>query len=126
MCLHPPPPQEFSLDLYDDRAFIRDGLDLAADASTVVMNLREPGVSSIETSAIKFTKEGGISITAFVEKSLRHPRAPTFFLSQVKDTGLGINPQDIPKLFMKFVQSPVPSRRSSGGFSLFQIRQAKK
>ncbi|KAL2476492.1 Ethylene receptor 1 [Abeliophyllum distichum] len=79
-------------------------------------------------NAVKFSKEGSISITAFVAKSeyLRDPRAPEFFpvpsdnhfylRIQVKDTGLGINPQDIPKLFTKFAQSqPLTTKNSSGG-----------
>ncbi|XP_022848545.1 ethylene receptor isoform X1 [Olea europaea var. sylvestris] len=78
-------------------------------------------------NAVKFSKEGSISISAFVAKSeyLRDPRVPDFFpvLSdnqfylrvQVKDTGLGINPQDIPKLFTKFAQSqPLAAKNSSG------------
>ncbi|KAL1537642.1 mitochondrial 2-enoyl thioester reductase [Salvia divinorum] len=78
-------------------------------------------------NAIKFTKEGGISVSAFVAKSdsLRDPRAPDFFpvpsdnhfylRVEVKDTGLGINSQDIPKLFTKFVQSQPLSTKNSGG-----------
>ncbi|KAL2496600.1 Ethylene receptor 1 [Forsythia ovata] len=79
-------------------------------------------------NAVKFSKEGSISISAFVAKSeyLRDPRAPEFFpipsdnhfylRIQVKDTGLGINPQDIPKLFTKFAQSqPLTTKNSSGG-----------
>ncbi|KAI5649954.1 hypothetical protein M9H77_35959 [Catharanthus roseus] len=81
-------------------------------------------------NAVKFTKEGGISITAFVAKSdsLRDPRAPEFFpvpsdshfylRVQVKDTGSGINPQDIPKLFTKFAQSQTLATRNSGGSGL--------
>lgn len=78
-------------------------------------------------NAVKFSKEGSISISAFVAKSeyLRDPRAPDFFpvpsdnhfylRIQVKDTGLGINPQDIPKLFTKFAQSqPLATKNSSG------------
>ncbi|KAH6788772.1 Signal transduction histidine kinase [Perilla frutescens var. frutescens] len=77
-------------------------------------------------NAIKFTREGGISISASVAKSesLKDPRAPEFFPMpsdnhlylrvEVKDTGSGINPQDIPKLFMKFVQSQ-PSTKNYGG-----------
>ncbi|KAK4484622.1 hypothetical protein RD792_007211 [Penstemon davidsonii] len=76
-------------------------------------------------NAVKFTKEGSISVSAFVAKldSLREFRAPDlisipsdnhFYLRiEVKDTGLGINPQDLPKLFMKFVQSQ-PTKNSSG------------
>ncbi|KAL3651096.1 mitochondrial 2-enoyl thioester reductase [Castilleja foliolosa] len=82
---------------------------------------------NIVGNAVKFTKEGGISISAFVAKSdsLRDPRTPDFFpipsdnhfylRIEVKDTGSGINPQEIPKLFMKFVQSqPLAAKNSCG------------
>ncbi|PIN02321.1 Sensory transduction histidine kinase [Handroanthus impetiginosus] len=81
-------------------------------------------------NAVKFTKEGGISISAFVAKSdsVRDPQAPDFFpipsdnhfylRVEVKDTGAGINPQDIPKLFMKFVQSQPLAAKNSGGSGL--------
>ncbi|KAL6529769.1 mitochondrial 2-enoyl thioester reductase [Orobanche gracilis] len=81
-------------------------------------------------NAVKFTKDGGVSITAFVAKSdsLRDPRAPDFspipsdnhfyLRIEVKDTGSGINPQDIPKLFMKFVQSQPLTAKNSGGSGL--------
>ncbi|KAK4439047.1 Ethylene receptor 1 [Sesamum alatum] len=84
-------------------------------------------VLNVVGNAVKFTKEGGISISAFVAKaeSLRDPRAPDFFpipsdnhfylRVEVKDTGSGVNPQDTPKLFMKFVQSqPLAAKNSSG------------
>ncbi|CAI9102880.1 OLC1v1001244C2 [Oldenlandia corymbosa var. corymbosa] len=81
-------------------------------------------------NAVKFSKEGGISISASVAKSesLRDPRAPDFFpvpsdhhfylRVQVKDTGSGINPQDIPKLFTKFAQSQSLATRNAGGSGL--------
>nr|XP_027064196.1 ethylene receptor [Coffea arabica] len=81
-------------------------------------------------NAVKFSREGGISISASVAKSdsLRDPRAPDFFpvLSdnhfylrvQVKDTGSGISPQDIPKLFTKFAQSQSLAAKNSGGSGL--------
>ncbi|XP_042018169.1 ethylene receptor 1-like [Salvia splendens] len=81
-------------------------------------------------NAIKFTKEGGISVSAFVAKpdSLRDPRAPDFLPThsdnhfylrvEVKDTGSGINPQEIPKLFMKFLQSQPLATKNSGGSGL--------
>ncbi|XP_073312285.1 ethylene receptor 1-like [Primulina huaijiensis] len=78
-------------------------------------------------NAVKFSKEGGVSISAFLAKSdaLRDPRAPEFFpvpsdnhfylRVQVKDTGLGISPQEVPKLFRKFVQSqPLAAKNSDG------------
>ncbi|XP_057534505.1 ethylene receptor-like isoform X2 [Amaranthus tricolor] len=81
-------------------------------------------------NAVKFTKEGSVSITAAVAKieSLRNPRTPDFvpvitddhfYLQvQVKDSGLGINPQDIPKLFTKFAQAQTPANRNSSGSGL--------
>nr|Q9XH58.1 RecName: Full=Ethylene receptor 1; AltName: Full=PhETR1 [Pelargonium x hortorum]AAD37576.1 ethylene receptor homolog [Pelargonium x hortorum] len=81
-------------------------------------------------NAVKFSKEGIISVTAFVAKSesVRDPRAPDFFpvssdnqfymRVQVKDSGSGINPQDMPKLFTKFAQSQPVATKNSGGSGL--------
>ncbi|KAB5563816.1 hypothetical protein DKX38_003870 [Salix brachista] len=81
-------------------------------------------------NAVKFSKEGSISITAFVAKSesLRDCRAPDFFpvtsddhfylRVQVKDSGQGINPQEIPKLFTKFAQTQTLATRNSSGSGL--------
>lgn len=41
-----------------------------------------------------------------------------FFLVQVKDSGSGINPQDIPKLFTKFAHNQSLATRNSGGSGL--------
>uniref|UniRef100_A0A5B6ZDI1 Ethylene receptor n=1 Tax=Davidia involucrata TaxID=16924 RepID=A0A5B6ZDI1_DAVIN len=87
-------------------------------------------ILNVVGNALKFSKEGSISITAFVAKSesLRDPRAPEFFpvpsdnhfylRVQVKDSGSGINPQDIPKLFTKFAQSRSLATRNSGSSGL--------
>ncbi|KAJ6711451.1 TWO-COMPONENT SENSOR HISTIDINE KINASE [Salix purpurea] len=87
-------------------------------------------ILNVAGNAVKFSKEGSISITAFVanSESLRDSRAPGFFpvLSddhfylrvQVKDAGQGINPQDIPKLFTKFVHNQALATRNSSGSGL--------
>lgn len=87
-------------------------------------------ILNIIGNAVKFSKEGSISISATMAKpdSLRDPRAPDFFplLSennfflrvQVKDTGMGISQQDIPKLFTKFAESQSPATRNPGGSGL--------
>ncbi|XP_057949321.1 ethylene receptor [Malania oleifera] len=87
-------------------------------------------ILNIVGNAVKYSKEGSFSITAFVanSESLRDSRAPDFFpvpsdnhfylRVQVKDSGSGINPQDIPKLFTKFAQSPSLATRNSGGSGL--------
>ncbi|KAI3969589.1 hypothetical protein MKX01_020150 [Papaver californicum] len=84
-------------------------------------------ILNVAGNALKFSKEGSISIAACIAKSdsLRDARAPDFFpvygadhfylRVQVKDTGLGINPQDIPYLFNKFAQTqPLSSKNVNG------------
>ncbi|KAL6607811.1 hypothetical protein ACP70R_040874 [Stipagrostis hirtigluma subsp. patula] len=74
-------------------------------------------ILNVAGNSVKFTKEGHISIAASIARpdSLRDPHAPdfhpvlsdgSFYLAmQVKDTGCGINPQDIPHTFTKFAHS---------------------
>ncbi|KAJ4980413.1 hypothetical protein NE237_031250 [Protea cynaroides] len=87
-------------------------------------------ILSIVGNAVKFSKEGSISIAACIAKSepLQDAQAPYFFpvpsdthfylRVQVKDSGLGLNPQDIPKLFNKFVQNQSVENRNCGGTGL--------
>ncbi|KAI7741973.1 hypothetical protein M8C21_008686, partial [Ambrosia artemisiifolia] len=87
-------------------------------------------ILNIVGNAVKFSKEGSVSISAIMAKpdSLRDPRAPDFFplpgdnnfymRVQVKDTGIGISPQDIPKLFTKFAESQSPANRNPNGSGL--------
>lgn len=87
-------------------------------------------ILNVVGNAVKFSKEGSISISAYVAKaeSVRDPRAPDFFpvhsdghfylCVQVKDSGSGISPQDIPKLFTKFAESQSVATKNSGGSGL--------
>ncbi|KAK6941032.1 Signal transduction histidine kinase, dimerization/phosphoacceptor domain [Dillenia turbinata] len=87
-------------------------------------------ILNIAGNAVKFTKEGYISISASVVKpeSLGDWQTPDFFpvasdgqfylRVQVKDTGCGIIPQDIPLLFTKFAQFRASSNKWSGGAGL--------
>lgn len=87
-------------------------------------------ILNIVGNAVKFSKEGSISITAFVAKSesLRDYRGPDFFPMssenhfymhvQVKDSGSGVSPHDIPKLFTRFAQTHSVATRNSGGSGL--------
>ncbi|KAK2965211.1 hypothetical protein RJ640_019966 [Escallonia rubra] len=82
-------------------------------------------------NAVKFTKEGYVSVEASTAKPeyLRNWRSPEFcptmsdknlyLLVQVKDSGCGITPQDIPRLFTKFSESQnASSTWSNGGAGL--------
>ncbi|KAK9025513.1 hypothetical protein V6N11_038379 [Hibiscus sabdariffa] len=87
-------------------------------------------ILNVVGNAVKFSKDGSILITAFVAKAelLRDPRTPEFFpvpgdnhfylRVQVKDSGIGVSPQDIPKLFTKFAQIQSTAIRNSGGSGL--------
>ncbi|XP_077216730.1 ethylene receptor-like [Tasmannia lanceolata] len=81
-------------------------------------------ILNVAGNAVKFSKEGSISITASIAKLESLRRAPDFYpvLSdeqfylrvQVQDGGLGLSPEDFPKLFTKFAQSHSEESRSSG------------
>ncbi|PSR85974.1 Ethylene response sensor like [Actinidia chinensis var. chinensis] len=87
-------------------------------------------ILNIAGNAVKFTKKGFVSIVASIAKpeSLRDWRPPEFYpvsgdahfflRVQVKDTGCGINPEDIPLSFTKFAQSRSGSSRNNGGAGL--------
>ncbi|KAH8520782.1 hypothetical protein H0E87_002001 [Populus deltoides] len=83
-------------------------------------------ILNVVGNAVKFSKEGSISITAFVAKSesLRDSRAPDFFpvpsdnhfylRVQIKDAGQGINPQIFPSYLqnlhmLKLWQPKIPA-----------------
>ena len=62
-------------------------------------------------NALKFTPEGGsITIRSFIRDS--------HLLTQISDTGAGIAPEDIPKLFIPFSQLDMSSTRKVGGTGL--------
>ncbi|KDP28202.1 hypothetical protein JCGZ_13973 [Jatropha curcas] len=87
-------------------------------------------ILNVVGNAVKFTKEGYVSIIASVAKpdSLRDWRPPEFYPMstdghfylrvQVKDSGCGVSPQDIPLLFTKFTQPRKGSSRNNGGAGL--------
>lgn len=83
-------------------------------------------------NAVKFTRQGYVSVVVSLEKydgSLRRdPRNPlwhpiptegfVYIRITVKDTGLGVKENDIPRLFHKFVQADSTTTRQYGGTGL--------
>lgn len=87
-------------------------------------------VLNVAGNALKFTKEGYVTIIASIAKpeSFRDCRPPEFYpvssdghfflRVQVKDSGCGILPQDIPHLFTRFTQFRSGSNQTNRGAGL--------
>ncbi|KAK8693808.1 hypothetical protein V6N13_071376 [Hibiscus sabdariffa] len=87
-------------------------------------------ILNVVGNAVKFTKEGYVSIIVSVAKpeSLRDWRPPEFYpvsmeghfylRVQVKDSGCGVPPQDMPNLFTKFAHPRSGSVGIGGGAGL--------
>ena len=55
-------------------------------------------ISNLIDNAIKFTKEGGETVSVDIKKK----ESDSWVIVSVKDTGTGIDPEIIPRLFTKF------------------------
>ncbi|MNS21725.1 Alkaline phosphatase synthesis sensor protein PhoR [compost metagenome] len=68
-------------------------------------------LTNLVNNGIKFTPPGGqVTVRAFVEDGE--------LITQVTDTGVGIAPEDLPKLFERFRQLDMSATRSAGGTGL--------
>lgn len=65
-------------------------------------------------NAIKFTTEGGVSINVSVQGSEMQPQ----LRFEVRDTGVGIRPEDKELIFSEFFQGDTTSTRAFGGTGL--------
>ncbi|MNK57189.1 Signal transduction histidine-protein kinase BarA [compost metagenome] len=81
-------------------------LELVADGPRIVQVL-----TNLVGNAIKFTPAGGRIV-------LRSRFDGNDLLSEVSDTGIGISPEDLPKLFTRFKQLDMSSTRRVGGTGL--------
>ncbi|MEM6792917.1 MAG: ATP-binding protein [Acidobacteriota bacterium] len=73
-------------------------------------------VINLVSNAIKFTAEGGVVIDAEVEQ--RGGVSGSWLLVRVKDTGLGIAPEQMETLFEAFTQADSSTTRHYGGTGL--------
>ncbi|SEL06808.1 His Kinase A (phospho-acceptor) domain-containing protein [Pseudobutyrivibrio ruminis] len=72
-------------------------------------------LTNIITNAVKYTQEGYIEITTTCQKSLGEYVELTF---SVKDTGIGIKPEDIKRMFESFERLEVNRNRNIEGAGL--------
>lgn len=66
-------------------------------------------------NSLKFTEEGSITIGARIDSDTKDKATLTFW---VKDTGIGIPPQQLTKLFQPFSQADASTARKYGGSGL--------
>jgi signal transduction histidine kinase len=96
-----------------DGAYERAGLTLevvtspTAHATAVDPELWERIVANLLANALKYTREGGVRV--LVDEDGGRSRV------RVTDTGLGIPPDDLPRIFERFVRLDQPGARSQEG-----------
>ncbi|MBE2214516.1 MAG: response regulator [Opitutaceae bacterium] len=110
-----------TLDLLAARAASKH-LELAAlIPTTLPQKLRgDPGrlrqvLLNLLGNAIKFTEKGEVSVSVALERETRGGYLLRF---EVRDTGIGISPEEQQRLFMPFSQADVSTTRKYGGTGL--------
>ncbi|MES1201718.1 MAG: ATP-binding protein [Pseudomonadota bacterium] len=71
-------------------------------------------ILNLTSNAVKFTKNGIISVSA----ERRTDEGGNWIVVRVRDTGIGIEPGDLDKLFKPFIQADVTTTRRFGGTGL--------
>ena len=90
--------------------------DVTPDLPRVLADRQRLGqvLLNLARNAITYTPTGGIvSITLS-----RAPTNPDFLLLTVADTGIGIAPEDLDRIFERFYRTDASRARTSGGFGL--------
>jgi signal transduction histidine kinase/ActR/RegA family two-component response regulator len=97
------------------------GLKLLADVPSQPFKLLgdptriQQGLLNLATNALKFTAAGSISLRATIQDAGAESALVRF---EVQDTGIGIPPETVPKLFSTFEQADSSITRKYGGTGL--------
>ncbi|WP_232727842.1 ATP-binding protein [Acidovorax sp. 69] len=97
------------------------GLEVTAELGNVPPTLHGDGVrlgqilTNFMGNAVKFTENGSVSLRAFVTHSEDNQVTVRF---EVRDTGIGLSPEQQNKLFVAFQQADVSTTRTHGGTGL--------
>jgi two-component system, OmpR family, sensor histidine kinase VicK len=78
--------------IYNDNSKNNNPIVVAADKERIIQV-----ISNLLSNSIQFTSEGYISLNVVIDNNSNE------VIVTVRDTGIGINPEIIPKLFLKFV-----------------------
>lgn len=68
---------------------------------------------NLVSNGIKFTRKGQVTVSAGLAK-----HNPAFVSISIRDSGIGIKPEDLPKIFTEFVQLENPTGDSQSGTGL--------
>ncbi len=92
-------------------------IDMPADIGAMHIDLvkLKQSLINILSNAAKFTKNGLVQLT--VSKDMSDPRKPSFKFA-VKDSGIGMNEEQIGRLFQAFTQADASTTRNYGGTGL--------
>jgi signal transduction histidine kinase/DNA-binding response OmpR family regulator len=92
-------------------------IDMPADIGAMHIDLvkLKQSLINILSNAAKFTKDGLVKLT--VSKDMSDPRKPVFRFA-VKDSGIGMNQEQVGRLFQAFTQADASTTRNYGGTGL--------
>ncbi|MCM2369913.1 ATP-binding protein [Aporhodopirellula aestuarii] len=96
------------------------GLDIEMNAPVPSAILSDPTrfrqiISNLLSNAIKFTEQGGVTVVLDTQGP---DEAPTHLVVSVNDTGTGMTPQQLQKIFEPFTQADTSTTRKFGGTGL--------
>lgn len=99
-----------------ERAGLHLTVELSPDLPPVLADLDRARqvVTNLVHNAIKFTPEGGSIV---VRAEVEHEQ-PAFVLLSVRDTGVGIAPEDLPRIFERFYKADRARSGSGTGLGL--------
>ena len=103
-----------------DRAQAK-GLRLNVEAGDFRSGLRgdptrlQQALLNYVANAIKFTDQGGVTVRAFVQQETADAQVVRF---EVEDSGIGVPPETLPRLFSAFEQADNSTTRKYGGTGL--------
>ena len=98
-----------------------NGLQLSVEAGSFPLNLQgdstrlQQALLNYATNAIKFTEKGSVTLRAI---PLEERDASMCVRFEVQDTGIGISPETLPRLFGAFEQADNSTTRRYGGTGL--------
>jgi CheY-like chemotaxis protein len=112
---------EVAVDLVAEKAHAK-GVDVTVLFERDVPDhvIGDPGrlrqvILNLVGNAIKFTEQGDVTITV---RRVNDQGRRTYLLVEVKDTGIGMSPEDRARLFQPFVQADGSTSRRFGGTGL--------